>query len=133
MRRLLLLPLLLFTGCFSADGLGDEIAVDEPRTVRLDGRQLILDGFAGDVRLTAVPGLEDAEVLFTKRASGVAEAQAEGRLAQIHIRQAEDDELVQFVWRTDLEGAGTVDAEVRLPLDADVVVRLGTGHLDVTG
>lgn len=134
MRRLLLLPLLVLAACVTADGLADEEATeDESRSVRLDGRQLILDGFAGDVSLTAVPGLEVVEVAFTKRASGVGETQAEERIKQIRIEEAGDDELYQFVWRTDLEGSGAVDAEVRVPLGADVVVRLGAGDIDANG
>ena len=111
----------------------EEVTAEERRAVRLDGRQLVLDGFAGDVSVTAVPGLDEVEVVFTKRAKGATEGQAQGRLEQIRIEEAGDGELYQFVWRTDLEGTVRVDAEARVPLAADVVVRLGAGEITANG
>ena len=134
MRRLfLLLPLLALAACEQGGVNTTEATAEETRGVRLDGRELVLDGFAGDVSVTAVVGLDEAEVVFTKRAMGTTEAQAEGRLEQIRIEEAGDGEMYQFVWRTDLEGTGSVDAEVRVPLATDVVVRLGAGEIAANG
>lgn len=126
------LALVLFAFCLAACGSSEEAPAEatatETRTVRLDGRQLALDGFAGEVSLVAVPGLKEAEVTFTKRVLAATASRAEGRLREIEIREAGDDALYQFVWRTEQEGA-SVDAEVRVPFSADVVVRLGAGSV----
>ncbi|MEM1056342.1 MAG: hypothetical protein AAGI52_12525 [Bacteroidota bacterium] len=132
MRVLSLVFALVLAGCSTAsDGL-EEATEQETRSVRLDNRQLALDGFAGDVTVTAVPGLEEVEIVFTKRATGGTVGRAERRLRDITLREAGDDALYQFVWRTDLDGA-SVDAEARVPLGADVVVRLGAGEIGANG
>ena len=132
-RLLLLLPVLALAACAEGGMNTTEATAEETRAVRLDRRELVLDGFAGDVRVTAVVGLDEAEVVFTKRAMGTTEAQAEGRLEQIRIEEAGDGEMYQFMWRTDLEGTGSVDAAVRVPLAANVVVRLGAGEIAANG
>lgn len=129
-RFALLLVLLALGGCRTEGPGTAEVTAQESRAVRLDGRQLVLDGFAGDVRITAVAGLDEVEVAFTQHAMGATQNQAEGRLGEIRIEEAGDDALYQFVWRSDLDGT-SVDADVRVPFGADVVVRLGAGEITV--
>lgn len=131
MRHLLpLLVLLALAGCRTSGPGSAEATAEEVRTVRLGERQLALDGFAGDVSVTAVAGLDEVEVVFTKRATGATQTQAEGRLSEIRIEEAGDDALYQYVWRSDLDGTA-VDADVRVPFSADVVIRLGAGEIEV--
>ena len=129
MHRLLLASVLFLAACAEGGLNATEATEEESRTVTLDGRQLALDGFAGDVSVTAVPGLETAEIVFTKRARGASEEQANARLGEIRLNESGDDALYQYVWRTDDDGDASMDAEVRVPLGADVVVRLGAGDI----
>lgn len=140
MPRLLARPALLVT--LAAGGLlagcGEEIGsveaeAEERRAVSLDGRQLILDGFAGTVSVEADASLDEAELVFTRVAGGATEESAQGLLPRVRLEEAGDGELYQFVWRTDLPRGARVDADVRVPLGTDLVVRLGAGDLRLAG
>ena len=134
MRALFLLPVLLLAACQTGGIDSNEATAEETRAVRLDNRELVLDGFAGDVSVTAVIGLQEAEVVFTKRAMGTTDRQAEARLEDIRIEEAGDGATYQFVWRTDADNPNvTVDAKVRVPLATNVVVRLGAGDITANG
>lgn len=110
-----------------------EATAVETRSVRLDGRTLVLDGFAGDVTLTADPAATEVSAQFTRRARGATDASAQERLREVTLNEAGDGELFQYVWRTQLHDGTSVDADVTLPPGATVVLRLGAGALQATG
>lgn len=139
---------LLLLVALSACRSGDDVATDadgelvrgrleatdvETRAVRLDGRTLVLDGFAGTVTLTADASATEVSAQFTRRARGATEASARERLADVTLEEAGDGELYQYVWRTRLDAGASVDAEVTLPPGAAIVLRLGAGTLQATG
>ncbi len=134
MRALLLLPVFLLAACQGGGIDSVEATAEETRAVRLDNRELVLDGFAGDVSVTAVIGLDEAEIVFTTRAKGTTERQAQARLDAVTLQEAGDGATYQFVWRSDDDVSMVrVDAIVRVPLGANVVVRLGAGDVRANG
>lgn len=104
------------------------------RTLVLEGRELVLDGFAGRVTLREVPRSDDRVVArFTRRARGATLASAADRLHGVGVDEAGDGALYQFVWRTTLAAGASVDADVAVPPGTRIVVRLGEGALAAEG
>lgn len=131
--------LLLLAGCGADPAPGAlagraEVVEVEERTVALAGRTLVLDGFAGEVRVETGSDSVGTRIRFERRGRGATEASARARLAAIALEEGQDDELVQYVWRA----AGTedglrVDAVATVPPGARVVVRTGAGGIAVDG
>lgn len=133
MRVLLLLLAFTLAACAEGGLNTVEVTETESRTLTLDGRELAFDGFAGNVSVVAVPNLDVTEVEFTKRARGATESQANARLGAIRLNESGDDALYQYVWRTDDDGEASVDADVRVPLTANVVVIVESGEITANG
>ena len=110
----------------------------EERTVALGGRTLVLDGFAGDVRVETLAGATGVRVRFVRRARGATEASARERLAAITIEEGSDADLYQYVWRANrptgiAEEGLSVDVVATVPPGAAVVVRTLAGGVAVDG
>lgn len=111
-----------------------EATADEERTVTLDGRTLVLDGFAGNVQVETDARAAWVRVRFVRRARGATEASAQARLEAISIEEGQDHELVQYVWRASGNEDGlSVDVVATVPPQARVVVRTGSGGVAADG
>lgn len=133
----------LLAGCQSDPGAragrAEATAVEE-RTVALDGRTLVLDGFAGDVRVETDTDATGARVRIVRRALGATEASARERLARVTVETGGDGELYQVVWRAGLPGGAmdgaeglSADAVATVPPGTDVVVRTLAGGVATDG
>lgn len=131
--------LLLLAGCRTDPAPGAragraEVTESEERTVTLAGRVLVLDGFAGEVRVETGSDPAVTRVRFERRGRGATETSARERLAAVTIVEGQDDDLYQYVWRA----AGTedglrVDAVAVVPPGSRVVVRTGAGGIAADG
>ena len=147
MRHAALLAVLLaapLAGCRQSEpgalaGRAEATAVEE-RTVALRGRTLVLDGFAGDVRVETDAEATGARVRLVRRALGATQASASERLARVTVETGGDGELYQIVWRANLPG-GAMDgaaglsaaAVATVPPGTDVVVRTLAGGVAADG
>lgn len=147
MRHAALLAVLLaapLAGCRQSEpgalaGRAEATAVEE-RTVALGGRTLVLDGFAGDVRVETDAGATGARVRLVRRALGATQASASERLARVTVETGGDGELYQIVWRANLPGGAmdgaaglSADAVATVPPGTDVVVRTLAGGVAADG
>ncbi len=140
--RLLFLFLAL-AGCRQGTAPGPlagraEATAAEERTVALGGRTLVLDGFAGDVRVETLAGATGVRVRFVRRARGATEASARERLAAVTIEEGSDADLYQYVWRANrpdgiAEDGLSVDVVATVPTGSAVVVRTLAGGVAVDG
>lgn len=105
----------------------------ETRGVDVGERNLVLDGFAGSVTVTAEPGAEQARLTFTRIAHGATPESAAARLGSISIEETGDEEIYQYVWRSSLNEGVRVDAEATVPPETPVVVRLSAGDVRLGG
>ncbi|HEX8386933.1 MAG TPA: DUF4097 family beta strand repeat-containing protein [Rubricoccaceae bacterium] len=148
MLRTLTLTLAVLSGCQPGGDPGQvasealsgalsgraEVVETEERTVGLDGRTLVLDGFSGDVRVETSASVTGVRVRFDKRARGATEASARERMGAIRIEEASDDAIYQYVWRAgELTGGLSVDAVAVVPPGTKVVVRTGAGGVAADG
>ena len=147
MRHAALLAVLLaapLAGCRQSEpgalaGRAEATAVEE-RTVALRGRTLVLDGFAGDVRVETDAEATGARVRLVRRALGATQASASERLARVTVETGGDGELYQIVWRANLPGGAmdgaaglSADAVATVPPGTDVVVRTLAGGVAADG
>ncbi len=91
----------------------------------LNGRTLVLDGFAGDVRVEVDPAATGVHLQLVRRALGATEASARERLERVTVETGGDDELYQVVWRATSPG-GQMDPDDGLSADAVATVPPGT-------
>lgn len=120
-------------------GRTEATAVEE-RTVALGGRLLVLDGFAGDVRVEVDSAATGVHVRLVRRASGATQASARERLARVTVETGGDDEIYQVVWRANSPGGAMepddglrADAVATVPPGTPVVVRTLRGGVAVDG
>ena len=147
MRHAALLAVLLaapLAGCRQSEpgalaGRAEATATEE-RTVALGGRTLVLDGFAGDVRVETDAEATGARVRLVRRALGATQASASERLARVTVETGGDGELYQIVWRANLPGGAmdgaaglSADAVATVPPGTDVVVRTLAGGVAADG
>ena len=147
MRHAALLAVLLaapLAGCRQSEpgalaGRAEATATEE-RTVALRGRTLVLDGFAGDVRVETDAEATGARVRLVRRALGATQASASERLARVTVETGGDGELYQIVWRANLPGGAmdgaaglSADAVATVPPGTDVVVRTLAGGVAADG
>ena len=102
-----------------------EATAAEERTVALGGRTLVLDGFAGDVRVEVDPAATGVRLRIVRRALGATDASARDRLARVTVETGGDDELYQVVWRANSPG-GQMEPDDGLRADAVATVPPGT-------
>lgn len=148
MRRTVVLALLLAVSGCGGDTPGGaqpdtaerevgrtEAADTQERTVSLNGRTLVLDGFAGDVRIETDARAPGVRVRFRRVARGATQASARNRLGLMRIDEAGDEEIYQYVWRaeTDPSEGLSVDAVATVPPGTSVVVRLESGGVAADG
>ena len=105
-------------------GRTEATAVEE-RTVALGTRTLVLDGFAGDVRVEVDPAATGVHVRLVRRALGATPGSARERLARVTVETGGDDELYQVVWRAYSPG-GQMEPDDGLRADAVATVPPGT-------
>lgn len=140
---LLALALLFSAGCGSDDDvtrgaegqlqLGrDEARKIVERTVRLDGRTLVLDAEAGSVTVVGTDA-EEARLRFTQVARGEDVEEAQAQLGQLSIEEAGDAEVYQYVVRTERTDGGRVDIEALVPREATLNVQLEQGAVRLSG
>ncbi|MFN3597858.1 MAG: hypothetical protein ACK41D_11375 [Rubricoccaceae bacterium] len=132
----LLVAVLALAACRGSDDdlTGRAVATaTEERSVALEGRTLVLDGFAGDVRVLADPTLSEVRLRAERSARGATDGSAAARLEGVTLREAGGADLYQFVWRTEHEAGTRVDVEVRVPPGTAVTLRLGAGDLVAEG
>ena len=136
------LALLLLAGCRDAAPpapVGRTEATDaEQRTIPLGGRALVLDGFAGNVRVETDETMTVAQVRLVRRARGATEASARARLPAITVETGGDDEIYQIIWRADRpdsiqEDGLSADVVAIVPPGTPVVVRTAAGGVAVFG
>ena len=116
-------------------GAAEATAADE-RTVTLGARTLVLDGFAGDVRVETDTAAVGARVRVTRRARGATDASARARLALVTVETGGDDEIYQIVWRANTapsEAGLRADVVATVPPGTRVVVRTLAGGVAVDG
>ncbi len=138
-----LLALLALSACRSGDDvtMGEEgklqLGREEARTVvertvRLEGRTLVLDADAGSITVVGTGG-EVAQLRFEQVARGATAASAQERLDRLTIEEAGDAEIYQYLLRAgDVEGA-RVNVEARVPATTPLHVRLERGAVRLSG
>ena len=104
----------------------------ESRGVDLAGRALVLDGFAGTVRVIGIDPGAPARVNFERVARGRTPVAAESRLEGITLEESGDAESYTFRTRAPRPEGLEVNVEAQVPRDARLVIRLDAGaiHLD---
>ncbi|MDX1531514.1 MAG: DUF4097 family beta strand repeat-containing protein [Rhodothermales bacterium] len=146
MRRslLLLLPFALLVGCGGEDDVArteegllrlgrEEARAVTERTVRLDGRTLVLSADAGSVTVVGDPAAVEARLQFERVARGATEASAAERLERLTIEEAGDGEIYQYVVESaEVEGA-RVHVEAVVPANTPLVVQLDRGAVRLSG
>ena len=102
----------------------------------LGARTLVLDGFAGDVRVETDPAAVGARVRVTRRARGATDASARARLALVTVETGGDETLYQIVWRANAapsEAGLRADVVATVPPGTRVVVRTLAGGVALDG
>jgi DUF4097 and DUF4098 domain-containing protein YvlB len=102
------------------------------RSVRLDGRTLVLDAEAGSVTVVGAD-TEEARLRFTQTARGASEEDAQEQLGRLSIEEAGDAEIYQYVLRTERAEAGQVAVEALVPREATLNIRLEQGDIRLSG
>ncbi len=115
-----------------------EATEGEQRTIPLDGRTLVLDGFAGDIRVEVDSSMTTAQVRLVRRARGLTEASARARLPAITVETGGDADIYQIVWRADrpdviAEDGLRADVIAFVPAGTPVVVRTAAGGVAIFG
>lgn len=103
------------------------------RTVALNGRTLVLDGFSGRVRVTTVASGDEAVLTFTKRTRARNEENARRFLDWITIEESGDDAAYRYVMRSERPTGTSVDVEARVPDSTSIHIELLNGNVEVEG
>jgi hypothetical protein len=104
----------------------------EARGVDLAGRTLVLDGFAGTIRVIGVDAGAPARLNFERVARGRTPVAAQSRLEGITLEESGDAETYTYRTRAPRPEGLEVNVEAQVPRDAGLVIRLDAGavHLD---
>ncbi|QXD14650.1 DUF4097 family beta strand repeat protein [Rhodocaloribacter litoris] len=102
------------------------------RAVAPGARTLVLDGFAGDVVLTASVDAV-ARFTFTKRARGDDAGAARRNLERIRIEESGDAQTYRYLLRADRAELSRVDVEGTVPRGATLHILLRSGNVSLDG
>lgn len=140
---ILVLALLLLSGCKEKQPIGQteegalilgttEVTEAIERSVSLNNRTLVLEGFAGSIRLNGTNEAQ-ARLEFVKRARGSDDADALRKLAGISIDEVGDNQAYRYAMRSEDAGLSSVDVTGVVPAATSVQIQTESGHLALSG
>ena len=103
----------------------------DSRAVALGDRRLVLDGFAGSVRVIGVAPGEPARLTFERVARGRTDLAAQRDLEQVAIEESGDDATYTFRMNARRRGGAEVNVTATVPGDADLTILLAAGTVRV--
>lgn len=103
-----------------------EVTEQVQRAVAPSGRELVLDGFRGAVRLEGA-NAETAQLAFTKRARGQDDAAARKLMDRMEIRESGNDTQYTYSMRSPAPNQSAVDVSGSAPWVTRLRVEVGNG------
>lgn len=140
---ILVLALLILSGCKERQNIGQteegalilgttEVTEAIERSVSLNNRTLVLEGFAGSIRLNGTSAAQ-ARLEFVKKARGGNDEDALRKLEGISIDEVGDNQSYRYTMRSEDAGLASVDITGDVPVNTSVRIQTESGHLALSG